>query len=281
MVPRHTPQPSALKARLVESAAFGAAAQDLTITTPTGDQITGITSVGPGAVTGCVLLVHGLSGSPVDAAPIGLLAQSAGLRVLALTARWSVGPNRDANGVPNTPKLLAKSLRGTITDAQWALDWLGAQPGCNPKHLGLIGVSFGGIMGAAMMRSDPRVTAPIFLVAGGDFRTIFSKTSTPTFSAWSAKDLDGAVRAFKGLDPADGVRNALTRTPILMVNGETDTVIVPESARRLHEAAGSRATVEWFAGGHMIDGIGQFLRVTTVLGAWYEQHGALIASEAN
>ena len=239
VVPVHTPQPDDVTATLKTSAKFGAAAQDISLRIPSGREIVGVTAGPRTAATGCVLIQHGLSSTAADAGPVALLAQTAGLRILAITARWSLGAHRDAEGVPDTPRRLADALRGTITDAQWALDWLGTQPGCNPDHIGFIGVSFGGIMGATMMRSEPRLTAPVFVVAGGDFEAIFSTTSITQFQTWINDDREATVAAFTGLEPTDGIENALSKTPIWMVNGTSSTVISTYAERKMHAAPGA------------------------------------------
>lgn len=278
--PLRVPHPELLTVVMKPSSDFGAAAQDLTITTPDGHTILGLVGAPPSDMRGCMLIQHGLNSSAKDVVAVGLLAEASGFRALAIDAQWS--PNTPTNPASklSTPEALAKQMSGTISDLQTAMDWFGAQPGCNPNHIGYIGISFGGITGASMMRLDSRITAPVFVVAGADFRTIFSSSSVTEFQDWSKTDLDGAVAAFAQLEAGDGVREALTDTPILMLNGTRDDVITPDAAKNLHAAAGAHGTVQWFDGGHGIGDLVQLLTLTSSLGTWAGQHGALLAPSA-
>lgn len=278
-ISQHAPAPEKLAVELKPDPGFGEAVQQLLLTTPDGTEIPGLVAtppVGPDSIRGCVLVQHGLSANARATWPIAALVLSAGYRVVAIDARGHGERSVRGTEVTDSPQHLAALSRGTISDIQWTLDWLGTQPGCNPDHLGYVGISWGGITGAMMLSVEPRISAPIFLVAGADFRTIFSTSSVGAFQEWAASDLDAAVDAFSDIEPADGVSKSLTDTPILMINGKRDTVITSTAAEMLHKAVGTRGTTVWYDGGHGVEDLVQALLLVNSFGSWADQHGDLL-----
>lgn len=277
----HTPDPSAITARSVPSTEFGEFVQRVTLRRAGAPPISGLSAAPQGTPKGCILMLHGLAASAEGTWPVGLLLIGAGYRVFSMDARDQGINTVVGSEVTKSPESLANATRGTIVDAQWALDWLGTQPGCNPDHLGFLGISFGGITGSILSSVEPRLTAPMLLVAGADFRTIFSTSSAGVFQDWTRDDLDGAVAAFADLEPAEALTGSTNQTPILMINGTNDTVITPQAATKLHEAAGERGKVVWFNGGHGLEDFIQGVVLVNALGEWGEQHGQLLLPETD
>ncbi len=59
------------------------------------------------------------------------------------------------------------SLRAAVIRHREALDWLLAQPGVDPDHVGTFGISYGAIVTAVLAAVDPRVKICVIDLAGG------------------------------------------------------------------------------------------------------------------
>jgi dienelactone hydrolase len=55
------------------------------------------------------------------------------------------------------------TVEGDLAAAQQAIDVLVAQPDVDSKHIGLVGISWGGILAATLAGRDPRVAATVLL----------------------------------------------------------------------------------------------------------------------
>jgi prolyl oligopeptidase family protein len=68
------------------------------------------------------------------------------------------------------------SLRNGVIRHRQALDWLLTQPGIDPKRVGTFGISYGGILTAALAGIDQRVKVSVIDLAGGPLAGVMSSS---------------------------------------------------------------------------------------------------------
>lgn len=219
----------------------------------------------------CIVVQHGFNGSKEDARGVWEPFAAAGFGTLAIDARL--------HGERGTPSQLEAAsgnavdmravLEGTAVDLRRGLDYLSRRPECDEDRLGFLGLSMGAFLGAVVAGADERVRATALVVGGGDWRTFFEQTELPELG-WareSAANLDDAVEELDPIDPANWV-GLVSPRPVLMINGDADTIVPPDSARALHEAAGEPKDVVWFQGGHLALGV-EFIRTVVTIFGWF------------
>jgi uncharacterized protein len=194
----------------------------------------------------CILYQLGV-GVPPEAALVvaGALANQ-GIGTFSIDTRAGRGGGR----VLRDPDLFAGFLRETTVDLRRALDVMEGLGSCDPERIGYIGVSLGGILGSLLAGADDRVKAPIFIVAGGDWRRILSGDN-PVLPGIERQPerFRNALSALEPFDPARWLPHVSPR-PVLVINGTLDNVIPVSAARVLRRAAGDPHRLVYYEGGH-------------------------------
>ena len=67
-------------------------------------------------------------------------------------------------------------LRTAVIRQRQALDWLLTQPGVDPNRVGTFGISYGGIINAALAAVEPRATVHVIDLAGGPLPGVMRTT---------------------------------------------------------------------------------------------------------
>jgi hypothetical protein len=151
------------------------------------------------------------------------------------------------------------ALRQGLADVKAAASRLSRLPEVRGGRLGIAGISLGAHVAAVACRDDPRFSAGLFVMAGGDPASIVWAGSRETRRMKEELVARGVTlpelrRFFLPMDPA-----AFPAPPafpgfaryrgILMVNGTLDTVVPPENARLLRTALGE-PEILWFSEDH-------------------------------
>jgi uncharacterized protein len=189
----------------------------------------------------CVILMHGLGQDKKALSMLwGTFAKS-GYAVLAIDAQFhgdrapKTAIELFGTAIEPTRSLLIQ----TVIDLRRALDYIETRKEIDPKRIGYVGFSMGGILGTLLCAVDDRVQAPIIALAGGNWK-LMSETSTLA-QAIKARQAQGAdPNGWQLLDPLDPVRFVarISPRPVLFINGDNDTVVPVACAKQLHEAAG-------------------------------------------
>lgn len=113
-----------------------------------------------------------------------------------------------------------------MIDTRAALDAMLARPDIDPRRIGALGVSLGGVF-ASNLAAERQEIRSVALVA--------------PFSGWSRIASDhlpvlGALLIRPGLDPVDAVTK-LGQRPLLVVHGQQDTIVPPRHGERIVRAA--------------------------------------------
>jgi len=159
-----------------------------------------------------VLHTHGNTGSVRNQAYLIPLLAEAGISGLVFDYR---GYGR------SDPPPAALNRDDLLADSRAALAYLRSRPEVDPGRVGVFGNSLGGVFALALAAEDPGIEAVV---------------CSSTFSTWQGVAHDhvpllGPIFVAPGLDPADSLRSI--RVPILLVHGDTDTVVPFEHLRRL------------------------------------------------
>ncbi len=220
----------------------------------------------------CIVIQHGFNGSKEEARGVWEPFSLAGYGTLAIDARLhgQRGTEAERAAAVGSAAGMRSVLEGSVADLRRALDYLEQRRECDPDRLAFMGLSMGAFLGAVVAGSDQRVSATVLVVGGGDWRTFLEQTQLPELG-WASRSpdtLDEAVEELDAVDPAHWVGRISPR-PVLMINGDSDTVVPPDSARALHDAAREPAEVMWFEGGHLALGAELAETVATVF-SWFE-----------
>jgi dienelactone hydrolase len=144
------------------------------------------------------------------------------------------------------------AMRQAVLDVRRAGCWLASQPNVDLAHVGVAGISLGGIVSALTAAIDPAIKDGAFLLAGGDLSTIlwempegaqFRKVRIE--SGRTKADLKKLTNAFDPLTYANG----LVGKRMLLIAGNVDEVVPPSCTKLLWEAAG-KPPITWYDCGH-------------------------------
>ncbi|MEW5946189.1 MAG: alpha/beta hydrolase [bacterium] len=128
----------------------------------------------------------------------------------------------------------------TVVDLRRAVDYLKGRGDLDAGRLGYIGYSLGSFEGTVFASLDKRVKA-VALVVCGSFENTFAPLKMMPGYRETALIMDGR-----------GYIGRISPRPLLMVNGEDDVLIPPESAKALFEAAGEPKKLVMLPAGHTI-----------------------------
>jgi len=150
------------------------------------------------------------------------------------------------------PQRMLEAIEGTVADVRRAACWLQQQPEVDPRRIGLIGVSLGGIIGALAVAVDPRFDRNVLVLAGGD----------PVDILWHAPETGGVRdrlmelgytlerlrQESQAIDPITFGKRVNPRQ-VLMINASADTTVLRRNTLALWEAFG-RPAIQWYPAGH-------------------------------
>jgi dienelactone hydrolase len=202
----------------------------------------------------CVVYVPGLGRSKADAAPLVAPLARVGIGLFAIDAPYqgarSAGPTALEHVLQN-PQRLVSMFRQTVIDVRRGLDFLDTQGTCDPNRLGIIGFSFGALIGALAAGSDTRLHSTVLLSTGADWSTPLRQPGLILSPQQSRNKgvYDTYLNTLAPYNPGRWVGRIAPR-PLLIVNGRHDPLTTVSSEQALHRAAGKGSVVLWYEGGH-------------------------------
>jgi dienelactone hydrolase len=202
-----------------------------------------------------VIVLHILGGDfPLSRLFCNTLAQH-GVHALFLKMPY-YGPRRDPNSrrrmVSPDPHETVAGMTQAVLDIRYAAAWLADRPEIDAEHLGIFGISLGGITAALAATAEPRLKNVCLLLAGGSIGQAGwdSAEAKPLREQWIAKG--GTREQFvEILSVVDPVRYSATARGkrILMLNASDDEVIPRPCTEALWTALG-QPPIKWYSGGH-------------------------------
>jgi len=135
---------------------------------------------------------------------------------------------------PASPFAMMNQWRAAQDECRMALQFLAGHPDVDRQKLSLIGYSLGAFLGLKVAADEDYLRA-VVLAAGGDL---------PDYLPFA-----GMIRMLA--DPIQWARELKGR-PLLMMHGRQDTIVSPDLAERLFNAAGQPKKMLWFDSGHIL-----------------------------
>lgn len=156
-----------------------------------------------------------------------------------------------SGGLRDTTLAFRDRCRKTVHEAQRLIDYLVTRPDIDANRIYLIGASYGAITGTVALARDKRFRAGALVVGGGNWHILAQapevRQSLPRWM-WPFAGMLMSVVA----GPADPVRHAAQTagTPVLMLNGSNDKVVIPEAGQALFDALGEPKEIRWYPVDH-------------------------------
>jgi hypothetical protein len=140
------------------------------------------------------------------------------------------------------------SLTGLAPSARDAIDWLRQQHYVDTDRVGLVGHSLGAVPVAQRLNVDDRLRAGVFIAPAADLTPLATGDSAEIFILNYIVQAEGKLvglteeRLRADLGVLLSEQNPIkligsVRAPVMIVVGSDDEVILPDSCRRLYDAA--------------------------------------------
>lgn len=148
-----------------------------------------------------------------------------------------------------TAPALARNFRQAALDARRSLSWLAGRGEVDRRRIGLLGVSLGALVSAAVYSVDATPRYAVFMLGGADFPALALESGmTGPFIRQAGIRPEELRKAWKGIDPTDYVPANLTK-PALLINAVWDRVIPRRAALALRHSFPA-AEQTWVPLGH-------------------------------
>ncbi|MEA3477883.1 MAG: alpha/beta fold hydrolase [Bacteroidota bacterium] len=127
----------------------------------------------------------------------------------------------------------------TVFDLRRAVDFIQTREELDPRRIGYMGISLGGIIGTIFCSVEERIEVPVIVLAGGKLNLMFGKEA-----------LSGDTKDYLSIiDPINYVARIAPR-PLLMINAENDDVVPPITSKLLFNAAKKPKEIIWYPAKH-------------------------------
>ena len=139
----------------------------------------------------------------------------------------------------------------TVNDTRRLIDYLVTRPDIATNRIYLCGASYGAMTGCTAMAFDSRIRAGVLVYGGGSVtKLVFAPAAAEEAGGWRYVLWPLAWYFASAWDPVK-YAGAIAPRPVLMQNGKADTVIPPQSARALQQAAREPKRIKWYDGDHL------------------------------
>ena len=161
------------------------------------------------------------------------------------------------------PALFVRAVDQGLQDVRRTIDVLCSRPEVDPQHIGITGISLGGIVSATAAGVEPRLSRAVFILAGGDVLTIINHArETRDLRQMLGKlpeqqrhEIEQRLSAVDPLTRAPGLRERAMAGRVLMINASRDEVIPPECTKKLAKALGIDGKTDQVV---WLDGLGHY-----------------------
>lgn len=127
----------------------------------------------------------------------------------------------------------------TVFDLRRAIDFIQTREELDPRRIGYMGISLGGIIGSIFCSVEERVEVPVIVLAGGNLNLMFGK---------GALSVD-TKNYLSIIDPINYAAKISPR-PLLMINAENDDIVPPITSKLLFKAAKKPKEIIWYPAKH-------------------------------
>ena len=157
------------------------------------------------------------------------------------------------------PRLFTSAVHQGIEDIRRTVNVLASRPEIDPKAIGVMGVSLGGIVAATAAGEEPRISRAVLLLAGGDLlpiiyhaRETWARQTLRRLPPEERKEVERTIVAADPLEHAAALRELAKQGHVLMINAAEDEVIPRACTEKLATALGIKGKVVW------LDGLGHY-----------------------
>jgi len=164
------------------------------------------------------------------------------------------------------PKLFVEALSQGVQDVRRTIDVLASRPEVDAQHIGVVGISMGGMLAATVAGSDPRLSRAVLILAGGDLQQIIrhareTRELSDLIGKLPAEQRTEVEQALEAVDPlrhAAALRGRAKQGRVLMINAAADEVIPKACTEKLAAALGMADRVVW------LDGLGHYTAIAAL-----------------
>ena len=189
-----------------------------------------------------VFVMHGRGGAAAHAFPWCRELAANGMIAVAFDqrnhGRRLIDPEANGGWSLHHAANMYGNILGTAQDVSMLIDMLPARYGLSMQRIGVTGGSMGGHSSLLAMAIDARIAVGAPMIGGGDYRHLMelraqeNNTAPEDFPRYFPEALDAVVQKF---DPIHHPERFADR-PLLMSNGEDDTLVQISANRRLESA---------------------------------------------
>lgn len=187
----------------------------------------------------CVVFLYGIGQNARFFDKVASIFADSGM-AMVMPEQFDCGERRrrKSGSIRRVLALRERSSR-IVPETRRVVDFLQQHPHIDPERIFLLGASYGGITGCAVMANEPRLQKGVLVMAGGDLPRLLdflarhrlpdSRVLVPAAAHLTAWFL-------KPFEPLDYVARIAPR-PLLFLNVTSDELIAPASTRALFEKA--------------------------------------------
>ncbi len=199
----------------------------------------------------CVVLLYGIGQRMEFFEEIAPLFAQRGI-ALVVPEQYGRGVRRGKKGgtLAEARRFHTRCSR-IVPETRCLVDHLLERGDIDPTRLDLLGASYGGILGCAVMRHEPRFRSAVLSLAGGDLPALVRNTAELGELGRSAAPL--AAFAAWWLEPYEPLRHVggVAPRPLLFINLEKDELIPRPCTEALYAAAREPKEIEWMEASHL------------------------------
>lgn len=197
-----------------------------------------------------IILVHGSHQEKEFLEEICTPFNEAGF-AMACFDQYMRGDRQPGDGMLSAALAFRDRCRKTVHEIQRLMDYFETRPDIDSGRVYLVGASYGAITGTVAVARDKRIRAAVLVVGGGNYRLLSTAPEVREAIPGWARPLTAPLMMLLA-GPADPVYHApqTAGTPVLMLNGSRDGVVVPEAAKALYNALGEPKEIRWYPVNH-------------------------------
>lgn len=151
-------------------------------------------------------------------------------------------PGMKIDLVKNYPHASRNALVQTVFDLRRAVDFLDQRPEIDSTRTAFAGISLGGIIGTVFAGAEPRIEAPVLILAGGGLKFLFGEQA-----------LSRRIRNFLApIEPLNFVAKIAGR-PLLFQNASRDEIVPKATTEALFRRANAPKQIKWYDDGHKMN----------------------------
>ena len=162
-----------------------------------------------------------------------------------------IGPEMpSAHFAAGTVAGAAQAFAQSASDVSTVTTWLAAQPGVDPRRLGVVGVSLGAIVAHLAMGRDARLRVGVAVLGGGDLPDLYRHSLVSLYYVLhhAGRVPPGALAPMRAVDPLTEASQNRPRR-VLMIEAARDLLIPPHNATELWQALGE-PPIQWLDTNH-------------------------------